>query len=159
MLSTGVAFAGEEDRPVSCADSSSSDLQILNGAKSPELKPYVQKAVKKIRDHWFSLVPPSALEPERKYGCTVIQFTVEAEGKVKDMKLSEPSGDVGMDRAAWGGITASNPFDSFPKAVKEKEITLRIRFLYNPANRPKEDRKDSPPPGARSSQLAYSQLL
>ncbi len=48
------------------------------------------------------------------------------------MKLVTSSGDVTLDRAAWGGITASDPFPSLPVEFKGEYLALRFRFFYNP---------------------------
>jgi hypothetical protein len=43
-----------------------------------------------------------------------------------------PSGDVALDRAAYGGITAVNPFQPLPSNFRGQYLALRFRFLYNP---------------------------
>jgi hypothetical protein len=48
------------------------------------------------------------------------------------MALAGTSGDVSLDRAAWGGITASNPFPPLPKEFGGSYLSLRFRFYYNP---------------------------
>jgi len=48
------------------------------------------------------------------------------------MKLVVPSGDVALNRAAWGGITASSPFAPLPAEYKGPFLALRFRFYYNP---------------------------
>ena len=48
------------------------------------------------------------------------------------MKLVAPSGDVAMDRAAWGGITSSVPFGPLPTEFHGPYLALRFRFYYNP---------------------------
>jgi hypothetical protein len=55
------------------------------------------------------------------------------------MKLTDPSGDIGMDRAAWGGITASIPFAPLPSKVKGPDLALRLHFYYNPKETPPKD--------------------
>jgi len=54
------------------------------------------------------------------------------DGKVAGMKLTDSSGDVALDRAAWGGITASNPFPPLPSDFGGQYLALRFRFYYNP---------------------------
>jgi len=48
------------------------------------------------------------------------------------MQLSSTSGDVALDRAAWGGINGSNPFPPLPSDFQGPNLVLRIRFYYNP---------------------------
>jgi outer membrane biosynthesis protein TonB len=42
------------------------------------------------------------------------------------------SGDVALDRAAYGGITASNPFPRLPGEFAGQALRLRFMFFYNP---------------------------
>ena len=49
------------------------------------------------------------------------------------MRSSRPSGDVALDRAAWGGITASAPFAPLPSEFHGPYLALRFHFYYNPA--------------------------
>ena len=48
------------------------------------------------------------------------------------MRLAGTSGDVALDRAAWGGITASNPFPPLPGQFGGQYLALRFHFYYNP---------------------------
>jgi len=56
-----------------------------------------------------------------------------------------------MDRAAWGGITASSPFDPLPKEFKGDYLKLRMHFMYNP---PKEVNKGQSAPNPTDSMEA-----
>ena len=42
------------------------------------------------------------------------------------------SGDVALDRAAYGGITASKPFPPLPTEFGGQYLALRFHFYYNP---------------------------
>jgi len=48
------------------------------------------------------------------------------------MVRAEGSGDVALDRAAWGAITGSNPFPPLPKEFPGQNLGLLFRFYYNP---------------------------
>jgi hypothetical protein len=47
------------------------------------------------------------------------------------MLLEGPSGDIALDRAAWGGITGASPYPPFPAGVTVDHIELRFLFSYN----------------------------
>jgi TonB family protein len=49
-----------------------------------------------------------------KKGKVTIEFAILKNGTVAGMKLVSASGDVALDRGAWFGITASNPFRPYP---------------------------------------------
>jgi hypothetical protein len=46
--------------------------------------------------------------------------------------VAGPSGDVSLDRAAYGGITASTPFPPLPGEFGGEYLALRFHFFYNP---------------------------
>ena len=56
-----------------------------------------------------------------KRGKVSIEFAIMKNGTVQGMTLSSPSGDVSLDRAAWGGITNSAPFSSLPSDFRGVE--------------------------------------
>jgi hypothetical protein len=65
------------------------------------------------------------------------------------MRLVSTSGDMALDRAAWGGITASNPFPPLPSEFSGSYIRLRFSFRYNPE-------KTDHPAGAPASPTGQS---
>jgi TonB family protein len=71
-----------------------------------------------------------------KKGKLAIEFAITKDGKIADMHLVASSGDVPLDRAAWGGITSSSPFPPLPTEFGGQYLALRFRFFYNPS---KED--------------------
>ena len=88
-----------------------------------------------VRDNWYALIPAEANAPELKSGTLVIEFRIQRDGRVTGMKIVSSSGDIALDRAAWGGITASNPFVPLPAEFTGPYLALRFRFRYNPKNR------------------------
>jgi TonB family protein len=67
-----------------------------------------------------------------KHGKVAIRFLITSDGKVAGLFVELPSGDVPLDRAAYGGITASDPFSPLPNEFHDPYIALRITFFYNP---------------------------
>jgi len=85
-----------------------------------------------VRMNWYNIIPEEARPPLMKKGKVAIEFAITKDGKVAGMILRGPSGDVALDRAAWGGITASAPFQPLPSAFKGPYLALRFHFYYNP---------------------------
>jgi len=104
-------------------------LDILSDTQGVDFGPYLQRILVDVRDNWYRLIPPSA---EMKKGKLAIEFAITKDGNVADMRLVASSGDVALDRAAWGGITASNPFPPLPSEFTGPYLALRFRFYYNP---------------------------
>jgi TonB family protein len=89
----------------------------------------LQRILQDVKDNWYRLIPESA---EMKKGKLAIEFAITKDGKIADMQLRATSGDIALDRAAWGGITASNPFPPLPSEFNGPYLALRFRFYYNP---------------------------
>jgi TonB family protein len=84
-----------------------------------------------VRKNWLQLMPPSVYPPVSKQGKVSIEFFVQKDGTVSGMVMHASSGDVALDRAAWGSITASDPLPSLPKEFPGQRLGLRFYFFYN----------------------------
>jgi TonB family protein len=104
-------------------------LDILSDTQGVDFGPYLQRILQDVRQNWYLLIPPSA---EMKKGKLAIEFAITKDGQVAGMKLIASSGDTALDRAAWGGITASDPFPPLPTEFGGQYLALRFRFYYNP---------------------------
>jgi TonB family protein len=104
-------------------------LDILSDTQGVDFGPYLARILQDVKFNWYHLIPESA---EMKKGKLAIEFAITKDGKVADMKLIASSGDVALDRPAWGAITASNPFPPLPTEFTGPFLALRFRFYYNP---------------------------
>ena len=102
---------------------------ILSDTQGVDFGPYLQRILQDVRENWYHLIPPSA---EMKKGKLAIEFVITKDGQVADMKLVASSGDVALDRPAWGSITYSSPFPPLPREFTGPYLSLRFRFYYNP---------------------------
>jgi len=107
-------------------------VDILSDTLGVDFGPYLSRVLEEVRRNWYNLIPEEARSPLFKQGKLAIQFVINKNGSVEGMRLIAPSGDVALDRAAWGGITASNPFPPLPKEFNGPYLALRFRFYYNP---------------------------
>ncbi len=109
-----------------------SDLDILSDTMGVDFGPYLSRVLHDVRINWYNLIPEVARAPLMKRGKVSIEFAIMRNGQVAGMRLTGPSGDVSLDRAAWGGITASNPFPPLPGEFRGSYLALRFHFYYNP---------------------------
>ncbi len=105
------------------------NLEILSDTMGVDFGPYLQRVLHDVRQNWYIAIPPSA---EMKHGNLVIEFAITKDGKVAGMRLVQGSGDVPLDRAAWAGIVASDPFPPLPGEFGGQYLALRFHFFYNP---------------------------
>jgi tetratricopeptide (TPR) repeat protein len=82
------------------------------------------------------------------------------------MKVVETSGDMALDRPAWGSIAGSNPFPPLPIEFKGPSLGLRFTFYYNETptgslispHTQAERIQTSPPPAQKQSSSAAPEL-
>jgi TonB family protein len=108
-------------------------FEILTDTMGVDFGPYLRQVVlPNIRKNWHNLIPEQARAPLMKKGRVIIEFAILKDGQVAGMKLVSTSGDVALDRGAWAGITASNPFLPLPTEFGGQFLKLRFSFYYNP---------------------------
>jgi TonB family protein len=105
------------------------NLEILSDTKGVDFSPYLQAVLRHVRENWYKGIPESA---RWKHGNLAIEFAITKDGKVAGMRLVTTSGDVWLDRAAWGGIVGSAPFPALPSEFSGSYLALRFKFFYNP---------------------------
>ena len=106
-------------------------VDILSDTMGVDFGPYMQRVIAATYRSWWPLIPESARPPLDKSGKVGIEFRIEPDGSVKQMILRFPSGDVALDRAAWGAITGASPYPPLPKEFKGPYLALRFGFYYN----------------------------
>jgi TonB family protein len=107
-------------------------IEVLTDTMGVDFKPYLHKVLKDVRKNWYNLIPEEARAPLMKKGKVTIEFAILKDGTVAGMRLVSTSGDVALDRGAWGGITGSNPFPPLPAEFGGQFLGLRFAFDYNP---------------------------
>ena len=112
--------------------SAKGNVEILSDTMGVDFGPYLQHAMYEIKRHWYDLVPDVAKSPIMKSGTVVLQFAITKDGKITGLRYVGSSGDIALDRAAYGAIIASDPFASLPLEFHGSHLEVRIRFLYNP---------------------------
>jgi len=104
---------------------------ILSDTMGVDFGPYMRRVIEATRRSWYPIIPESARPPLDKQGRVGIRFKIYPDGSVKEMILEFPSGDVSLDRAAWGGVTGASPYPPLPKNFKGPFLELRFGFYYN----------------------------
>jgi TonB family protein len=107
-------------------------LEITTDTQGVDFGPYLQRVLHDVKQNWYNLIPESAMAPLLKKGKVTIDFAITKNGQVAGMRYLFGSGDVALDRAAYGGITASNPFPPLPSEFGGQYLGLRFTFYYNP---------------------------
>jgi len=118
----------KEPQDASSAGQGFSPVEVLTDTMGVDFKPYLDALMKTVRRHWYELIPESA---SMKHGKVLLEFAVLKDGGVTGVKVVGGSGDVALDRPAYGSITASSPFPPLPPEFKGQYLGLRFNFYYN----------------------------
>jgi TonB family protein len=108
------------------------NMEVLSDTMGVDFGPYLSRVLHDVKQNWYAVIPEVARAPLLKKGKVSIEFAITKDGKVAGMRLVGASGDTSLDRAAWGGISASNPFPPLPNEFRGDYLALRFHFFYNP---------------------------
>src|SRR5438552_669943 len=109
-----------------------SNIGVLSDTMGVDFGPYLSRVLHDIKRNWYNLIPEEARAPLMKQGKVIIRFVITKNGGIAGMKVLGPSGDVALDRAAYGGISNSNPFQPLPNEFRGEYLALACTFYYNP---------------------------
>jgi len=103
-------------------------MEVLTDTMGVDFGPYLSRVLHDVREHWYELIPESA---GMKRGKVVLEFAILKDGSVAGLKIVGTSGDVALDRPAYGSITGSNPFPPLPREFGGPYLGLRFSYFYN----------------------------
>ena len=127
----GAGQAGEFGSPGRSGAKALDQAEILTDTMGVDFGPYLTRIVQIVKQNWYTLMPPSVYPPILKQGKLSIEFVILKDGKTTGMVVHTSSGDVALDRAAWGSITDSAPFPPLPKEFPGQILGLRFYYFYN----------------------------
>jgi outer membrane biosynthesis protein TonB len=106
--------------------------QIISDTQGVDFNAWLAAWHYETQRTWDPLIPPEVNPPINKQGQVMIRFKVLPNGRLMDgsVMLEGRSGDVALDRAAWGALTGSS-YPPLPKDFHGPYIELRAWFLYN----------------------------
>jgi TonB family protein len=108
-----------------------SGMDILTDTQGVDFTAWQRHMIQDVYRNWDPLLPVSFFPPISKRGTVIIRITINADGSIADMKLEGPSGDVSLDKAAWGALTTEGNFPHLPKEFHGPSIEIRCTFQYN----------------------------
>ena len=112
-----------------------SPIEVLTDTMGVDFGPYLNRVLHDVREHWYQLIPESA---SFKRGWVTVDFFILKDGSVQGMRIVDSSGDVTLNRPAYGGIASSTPFAALPTEFKGPYLGLRLSFYYNLSPSPEE---------------------
>lgn len=129
---TGPAQAGVSPTTLPDGPARKGPVELLSDTEGIDFSPYMARVIHNVKIFWDELVPQEAEPPLLKQGTVVIEFTIMKDGTLSNLHYVSGSGDVAMDRAAYGGITSYAPFPPLPSEFTGGALKVRFTFAYNP---------------------------
>lgn len=110
----------------------SGGVEVLSDTQGVDFNSWLARWHWETERTWDPLIPDEVNPPIDKSGMVAIRFKVLPNGRLMDgsLVLEGRSGDVALDRAAWGALTGSN-YPPLPKEFHGPYLELRAYFLYN----------------------------
>lgn len=107
-------------------------VQILSDTQGVDFSGWLRRWYFETEHTWDPLIPDEVNPPILKQGQVQIRFRVLPNGRLQEgsMVLEGRSGDVALDRAAWGALTGSN-YPPLPHDFHGPYLELRAIFMYN----------------------------
>jgi hypothetical protein len=107
-------------------------IEVLSDTQGVDFSSWLARWHWETEHTWDPLIPDEVNAPIYKSGMVAIRFKVLPNGRLMDgsLILEGRSGDVALDRAAWGALTGSN-YPPLPRDFHGPYLELRAWFLYN----------------------------
>ena len=107
-------------------------VDILSDTQGVDFSSWLARWHYETERTWDPLIPDEVNPPIDKSGVVAIRFKVLPDGRLMpgSVELVGRSGDVALDRAAWGALVGSN-YPPLPRAFHGPYLELQAYFLYN----------------------------
>lgn len=107
-------------------------VEVLSDTQGVDFSSWLHAWHYETEKTWDPLIPDEVNAPIYKSGVVAIRFKVLPNGRLMpgSLVLEGRSGDVALDRAAWGALTGSN-YPQLPHDFHGPYLELRAFFLYN----------------------------
>ena len=88
---------------------------------------YVESVKRRIQSNWLqNTIDPAVRNAHTAHA--VVQFTIYKDGTVKDIRISQTSGNLSVDNSGLRAIMASNPMPGLPPDYSPSSVTVIFDF-------------------------------
>lgn len=112
----------------------SAEVLLLSDPQGVDFGPYLNKEVlPTLEKAWQKVAPSIAKSTAGKgKGKTVIEFAIQKNGSVSDLKVKESFSDATLDAALLDSLKSVAPFHALPAQFKGKSLTLQFDLSFHP---------------------------
>ncbi len=104
---------------------------LLSKSTPMELGNYPYRILPRIRNHWYPQLATLEKSANWKRGTTAIEFEINRDGSLAEMRTIESAGDASLDSAASQAISSAAPFPILPQTYPGHTLQLRYYFGYD----------------------------
>jgi TonB family protein len=109
-----------------------SGFEVLSKSTPQQMKSYPFRVLAGVRNRWLPQLTQLEKTGGWKQGTTVVEFEVNRDGSLGNLKTVESAGEAILDEAASQAISSGAPFPPLPDSYPDKKIRLRLHFGYDP---------------------------
>ena len=110
----------------------SAGIVILSSTQGVDFNSYLNReVVPKIQREWAAQIQHVSAEIATKEGTVIIEFVINGDGSVAEIKLKQSTQVQELDDAVRGAIQSASPFPPLPEKFRGKNIALRFQCGYN----------------------------
>jgi hypothetical protein len=112
----------------------SAEVLLLSDPQGVDFSPYLNKEVlPTLQKAWQKIAPSVAKSTAGKSkGKTVIEFAIQRNGSVSELKVKESFSDATLDAALLDSLKSVAPFHALPEQLKGKSLTLQLDLSFHP---------------------------
>ena len=130
-LPNKITLRMSDESPQESKSTSVGEIEILSDTKGLDFGPYIFAMKPKNTAPLVCADAANRQAQTFKSGESVVTFGVMPDGKVEGLRFVRSSGIIALDRAAYGAVSYSTPFNELPLAFPGKYLLLRTTFHYN----------------------------
>ena len=125
-----------------------SGFEVLSKSTPMELRNYPFRVLAGVRNKWYPQIMDLKKSANWKRASTGIEFDINRDGSVGNLRTIESSGDTSLDAAASQAILSATPFPVLPETYPGQTLRFRYHFGYDQPVSPEAPMCNGPNLGA-----------
>lgn len=112
----------------------SAGIMVLSNTQGVDFSSYLSgEVMPKIQREWSVQIQKVSASAAAKKSTVIIEFQIERDGSIAEMKLRQSTQEQTLDDAARAALQGASPFAPLPAKFRGRSVALRFRCDYSPA--------------------------